>query len=307
VFHLDPPKSLEAYYQETGRAGRDGLPATAMMTWGLADVALLRRLIDDGGNPDRARVEHRKLDALLGYCETTRCRRQVLLQHFGDDHPGGCANCDTCLEPVETWDGTEAAQKLLSAVVRTGSRFGQAYLIDVLLGEANERMQRFGHDRIPTFGAGKELDRNAWRSVVRQLVAAGLLVVEVDGYGGLRPAGAARDVLRGERSVPLRRDTVAPVRSRRERRKPPTVATTSDADPRLFEKLRAKRTELARAQSVPPYVVFSDRSLLEMAAARPADLAAMRAVHGVGDTKLARYGDAFLAVIREHAAEAPIG
>jgi len=307
VFHVDPPKSLEAYYQETGRAGRDGLPADATMTYGLADLGLLRKLIADGESAERQRVEHAKLDALLGYCETTRCRRQVLLQYFGDDHPGACGNCDTCLEPVETWDGTEPAQKLLSAVVRTGQRFGQGHVIDVLLGNAGERMRRFGHDRLPTFGAGKELDRNAWRSVVRQLVAAGFLAVDVDGYGGLRLAGDARDVLRGGRTVELRRDTLATSRARRERTAVAARTLETDAERRLFERLRAKRTELAREQGVPPYVIFADRTLVEMASARPVDLAAMRAVHGVGETKLERYGEIFLAVLREDAGQPAIG
>ncbi len=308
VFHLDPPKSLEAYYQETGRAGRDGLPATAMMTYGLADVALLRRLIEDGESQDRQRVEHHKLNALLGYCETSRCRRQVLLQYFGDDHPGACGNCDTCLEPVETWDGTEAVQKLLSAVVRTGERFGQGYLIDVLLGNATERMQRFGHDRVPTFGAGQELDKNAWRSVVRQVVAAGLLAVDVDGYGGLRLAGDARDVLQGERPVELRRDPLpAPGRTKRAGPKTAVPVLEDEDDHRLFEVLRAKRTELAREQSVPPYVIFSDRSLLEMAAARPANRTELREIHGVGDTKVERYGEIFLELIHDDAGQTATG
>jgi ATP-dependent DNA helicase RecQ len=307
VFHVDPPKSLEAYYQETGRAGRDGLPATAMMTYGVADVALLRKLIEDGGSPERRRVEHLKLNALLGYCESARCRRQVLLEYFGDAHDGACGNCDTCLEPVETWDGTEAAQKLLSAVARTDQIFGQGYLIDVLLGNATERVVRFGHDRIPTFGAGADLDKETWRSVIRQLVAAGLLVVDVSGYGGLQLAGDAPQVLRGERSVPLRRDPVLRPARRRRKAAPSVVEAERDADPALFEALRAKRMELARAQGVPPYVVFSDRSLLEMAARRPADETELREIHGVGDRKLQRYGGAFLDVIRSWAGSAGAG
>src|SRR5919106_1371543 len=187
VYHLDPPKSLEAYYQETGRAGRDGLPATAMMTWGVSDVAQLRQLIASGENDARRRVEQHKLSALLGYCETAKCRRQVLLQYFGETRREPCGNCDTCLEPVSTWDGTIACQKALSAVRRTGERFGQSYLIDLLLGESNERMSRAGHDRLPTFGVGADLDRRVWQSVFRQLVAGGFLEVDLDGYGGVRP------------------------------------------------------------------------------------------------------------------------
>ena len=212
VYHLDPPKSLEAYYQETGRAGRDGLPATAMMTWGLGDVAQLRQFIASGESAERQRVEHHKLSALLGFCETAGCRRQVLLQYFGETLGEPCGNCDTCLEPVETWDGTIATQKALSAVRRTGERFGQSYLIDLLLGQTNERMARLGHDRLPTFGVGADLDRRTWQSVFRQLVAGGLLEVDVDGFGGMRLAGDAAKVLRGERRLQLRRDPDAGAR-----------------------------------------------------------------------------------------------
>jgi ATP-dependent DNA helicase RecQ len=218
VYHLDPPRSLEAYYQETGRAGRDGLPATAMMTWGVSDVAQLRQFIASGENEARRRVEHHKLSALLGYCETARCRRQVLLHYFGETLRTPCGNCDICLEPPSTWDGTVATQKALSAVRRTGERFGQSYLIDLLLGQASERMLRAGHDRLPTFGVGADLDRRTWQSVFRQLVAGGLLEVDTDGYGGLRFAGDAAKVLRRERTVEAapRSETAARTPPRRE-------------------------------------------------------------------------------------------
>ena len=219
VYHLDPPKSLEAYYQETGRAGRDGLPATAMMTWGVSDVAQLRQLIAAGESDERRRVEQHKLSALFGYCETARCRRQVLLQYFGETLAAPCGNCDTCLEPVTTWDGTIATQKALSAVRRTGERFGQSYLIDLLLGQVSERMARAGHHRLPTFGVGADLDRRTWQSVFRQLVAGGLLEVDMEGYGGLRLAGDAARVLRGQRAVELRHDP-APRKPRRAGRTP---------------------------------------------------------------------------------------
>jgi ATP-dependent DNA helicase RecQ len=269
------------------------------MTYGLQDVVLLRRLIDEGGSGERRRVEHLKLNALLGYCETARCRRSVLLEYFGDAPAGPCGNCDTCLEPVETFDGTEAAQKLLSAAVRTGQRFGQGYLIDVLLGNAMERIVRFGHDRIPTFGAGRDLDKRGWQSVARQLVAAGLLSVDVEGYGGLRLAGDAPAVLRGERTVELRRDPSPPARARDRKVRAAGAAAPESPEARaLFEALRAKRLEIAREQGVPPYVVFSDRTLLEMAARVPRTPEEMRGIHGVGETKLARYGATFLEVLR---------
>jgi ATP-dependent DNA helicase RecQ len=299
VYHLDPPKSLEAYYQETGRAGRDGLPATAMMTWGVSDAAQLRRLIASGENDARRRVEQQKLSALLGYCETARCRRQVLLKYFGEMRAEPCGNCDTCLEPVLTWDGTIATQKALSAVRRTGERFGQTYLIDLLLGHTNERMARAGHDRLPTFGVGADLERRTWQSVFRQLVALGLLEVDPDGYGGMRLAGDAAEVLRGERRLELRHDPT-PLR-RPPRAKGATIAVPAglerDADRELFEALRVKRRELANANGLAPFMVFPDRTLLELAARRPADRAALATIHGIGQAKLERWGETILRVI----------
>jgi ATP-dependent DNA helicase RecQ len=300
VYHLDPPKSLEAYYQETGRAGRDGLPATAMMTWGVGDVAQLRQLIASGESEARARVEHHKLSALLGFCETARCRRQVLLQYFGETRQEPCGNCDTCLEPARTWDGTVAAQKALSAVRRTGERFGQSYLIDLLLGHADERMSRLGHDRLPTFGVGADLDRRTWQSVFRQLVAGGLLEVDLDGYGGMRLAGDAAQVLRGKRALELRHDPTplrGPRRAKGAGAAPGGLA--SDADRGLFEALRAKRRELAGANGLAPFMVFPDRTLIELAARKPADGAALKTIHGIGQAKRERWGEDFLQVIRE--------
>jgi ATP-dependent DNA helicase RecQ len=306
VFHLDPPRSLEAYYQETGRAGRDGLPADAMLTWGLGDVALLRRFVESGTDETRKRVEHHKLGAMLGFCETVRCRRQVVLEYFGETRDEPCGNCDNCLSPPETWDGTVAAQKALSAVRRTGERFGQGHLVDVLLGNATERMVRFGHDALPTFGVGAELDKRAWQSVFRQLVAGGLLAVDVDGHGGMRLAGDAVAVLKGERTVELRRDPAPPAGGRRARTRgrgaSAAAGLASEADRRLFEALRQRRLELAREHGLAPFMVFADRSLLEMVALRPSGRPALREVHGVGEAKLERWGDDFLEVI---AAEAP--
>jgi ATP-dependent DNA helicase RecQ len=305
VYHLDPPKSLEAYYQETGRAGRDGLPATAMMTWGIGDVSQLRRLIGAGGNDERRRIEQHKLSALLGYCETASCRRQVLLQYFGETLAEPCGNCDTCLEPAQTFDGTIACQKALSAARRTGERFGQGYLIDLLLGQSDERMARLGHDRLPTFGVGAELDRRAWQSVFRQLVAGGFLEPDLDGYGGLRLAGDAAKVLRGERTVALRRERPPSPARRLGRNAESTPAVLENAADRdLFEALRARRRELAKASGIAPFMVFPDRTLIELALKKPSNIWALGSIHGIGETKRQRWGEEFLAVIRRFRTDA---
>jgi ATP-dependent DNA helicase RecQ len=270
-----------------------------MMTWGVSDVAQLRQLIASGENDARRRIEQHKLSALLGYCETARCRRQVLLQYFGETSSEPCGNCDTCLEPVVTWDGTIASQKALSAVRRTGERFGQSYLIDLLLGQANERMARAGHDRLPTFGVGADLDRRTWQSVFRQLVALGLLEVDLDGYGGMRLAGDAAMVLRGERRLELRHDPTplrGPRRAKAAKAAPAGLEGAADRD--LFEVLRARRLELAKANGLAPFMVFPDRTLIELAARKPADSAALAIIHGIGQAKLERWGEDFLAVIR---------
>jgi len=303
VVHLDAPRSLEAYYQETGRAGRDGLPADAWMTYGMADVTALSGLLEMSDlNETQKRIERHKLNALLGFCETARCRRQVLLGYFGErDHPP-CGNCDTCLSPPRTWDGLVVAQKALSAVVRTGQRFGVAHLTDVLLGDATERVRHFQHDQLKTFGVGTELDKRQWRSVFRQLVAQGHLDVDVAGHGGLRLGETARDVLRGAVPVSFRDEPARLPRAQRKR-----VATgapiepLSGAEAALFEALRAKRLALAREQSVPPYVIFHDTTLLAMARQRPRDHAALAEIPGVGRSKLERYGDIFLEVVAREA------
>jgi ATP-dependent DNA helicase RecQ len=311
VAHLDAPRNLEAYYQETGRAGRDSLPADAWMTYGMADVMNLFRLLDLSELTDRQRrIERQKLEALIGYCETVSCRRQVLLGYFGEaDHPP-CGNCDNCRTPAPSWDGTVAAQKALSAVYRTGQRFGVRHLVDVLLGAKTERVVRLGHDRLKTFGVGTELDRRAWASVFRQLVAQGFAQPDAAGHGGLSLAPAAADILRGAKTIAFRIDPEV-----RNRQRPPpapkAAAAAAGLDPAassLWEALRAWRLEEARRQEIPPYVIFHDTTLTEVARRRPASLAALTAIPGIGRSKLDRYGAAVLAIIAaKTTAEPPAG
>jgi ATP-dependent DNA helicase RecQ len=297
VAHLDLPRSLEGYYQETGRAGRDGEPAEAWLAYGLADVVLLKSWIEQSAAPaEQKRIESMKLDAMLGYCETARCRRVILLNYFGEAAQP-CGNCDVCLEPPQTWDGTVAAQKLMSAVLRTGSRFGAGHLIDVLRGKATDRVKQLRHDGLPTFGVGADLDESAWRGVARQLVALGLLRADAERYGALALTDAARPVLRGETRLELRRARPKLTAGRRaESRRDADAA--AGADPALLHALRALRRELAQAQNVPAYVVFQDATLYELARLRPGDERALRQVSGIGEYKLARYGARLLEVLR---------
>jgi ATP-dependent DNA helicase RecQ len=298
VAHLDAPKNLEAYYQETGRAGRDGLPADARMSYGIADVMSLLRLLEASDIDERQRrIERQKVDALIGFCETVSCRRQALLGYFGErDHPP-CGNCDNCRDPVASWDGTVAAQKALSAVYRTGQRFGAHHLVDVLVGNATERIRHFGHDRIKTFGIGTELDRSGWLSVIRQLLGQGHLMPDPDGHGGLTLAPSAADVLRGARELRFRAE---PHGERRTGRKTPAKRAAGIAlDPAaeaLWAALRAWRLEEARRQELPPYVIFHDATLIEVARRRPLSLDALADIPGIGRSKLDRYGAAVLAV-----------
>jgi len=299
VAHLDLPSSVEAYYQETGRAGRDGLPAAAWMVYGMGDATLRRRMIDEGASPDEVKqVERMKLNALLGICETVACRRQALLAHFGEVHGGECGNCDTCLEPAELWDGTEAARKALSAIYRTGQRYGAGHIIDVLLGTMTEKVERAGHHELPTFGVGRELDRKGWQSVFRQLAARGIIAVDHAAFNALTLEEEARPVLLGQQKIELRRD---PALSGGRRRGAATEAEAwaSPEDEALFQALRAERLRLAKEQGVPPYVIFHDTTLREMTRRRPADAAALADIPGIGGAKISRYGKAFLAVIGE--------
>ncbi len=300
VAHLDLPKSMEGYYQETGRAGRDGLPANAWMAYGLGDVVSMRKMLDSGDAPEeRKQVERQKLDALLGFCESTACRHQTLLRYFGEQHLGDCGQCDNCLQPVDTWDATQAAQMALSCVYRTGQRFGVVHLIDVLLGKFTSRVEQFSHQALSTFGIGKELSQQQWSSVFRQLVAGGFLEADIEAYGGLKLTALSRPVLRSETEVWLRRDNEVVKRKvskvgRGSNAKEAYVAVSEDP---LWYLLKDKRTELAREQGVPPYLIFHDSTLLEFMNRRPTNLSQMANISGVGQAKLERYGEAFLQVL----------
>lgn len=302
VVHLDLPKTIEAYYQETGRAGRDGLPSEALLFYGIEDVARLRQLMAGSEAAEEfKRVERSKLEALLGFCETARCRRQVLLSYFGETDTKPCGNCDTCLHPVETRDGTVEAQKALSAIYRTGERFGAVHVIDVLTGNETEKVRQFGHHTIKTFGIGQDQPKDFWRGVLRQLAALGFIEVDLERHGALVLTDDCRPVLRGEQRVELRIDPPKPVAARGEKRRraPADRPAEGTAAGTLFGALRALRLELAREQGVPPYVIFHDTTLIELAERRPLDHFSFAQVPGVGQAKLERYADRFIDVI-EH-------
>jgi ATP-dependent DNA helicase RecQ len=299
VAHLDMPKTVEAYYQETGRAGRDGEPADAWMIYGLQDVIKLRQMMESSeGSEEHKRAEQQRLNAMLGLCEITTCRRQALLNYFGENLSESCGNCDSCLEPVDTWDGTEAARMALSAVYRTGQRFGVAHLVDVLRGAESDKVFQFDHQHLPTYGVGKDLDNNQWRSVFRQLVARGYLSVDLERFGALRLEEKCRPLLRGEEQIQLRRDSARKSPAKRQTRTPLPV----DIDVALWEALRDCRRELAEQQGVPPYVIFHDRTLQEMCTILPQSLSQFGRITGVGERKLEKYGQTFLQVIEDHLA-----
>jgi len=298
VAHLDLPKSLEAYYQETGRAGRDGEPAEAWMTYGINDVVIHRQRIDESVAPEeQKRVERQKLDAMLGYCEAPGCRRTVLLNYFGEPATA-CGNCDTCITPPELWDGTVAAQKFMSAALRTGQRFGAAHLIDVLRGKATEKVAQFNHDSLPTFGVGGDMDEANWRGVARQLLAGGLLHADAQAYGALKLTDAARPVLKGETTLMLRRQVVRKKEAGRKASRATFVADLPPAAVGLFESLRQWRGEMAKEQGVPAYVILHDKTLRELAVLQPRTPGELLAVAGIGEAKAARYGESLLDVLR---------
>jgi len=296
VAHLDLPSSIEAYYQETGRAGRDGAPANAWMAFGRGDAVLLRKRIAESNAPEqRKRVEQTKLEAMLRYCEAGECRRVALLGYFGEAAKP-CGNCDLCLEPRETWDATVAARKLLSAVLRTGQRFGISHVTDVLRGNMTEKVIGYGHNNLPTFGVGADLSVSEWRSIAHQMTALGLLQVDAERFSALTLSDTARPVLKGEQPLMLRK---LPERVRGRRRDAAAPAAPAELDPKLWDALRSRRRDLATEQNVPPYVIFHDATLAEIGKRRPKNLAAFLEIPGVGERKLARYGAAFLQVIEQ--------
>lgn len=305
VAHLDLPKSLEAYYQETGRAGRDGLPSEVWMAYGLQDVLFLRQMLQSSEGDERhKRVERHKLEAMLALCEETRCRRQALLAYFDEELPQPCGHCDNCVDGVETWDATEAARLALSAIYRSGQRYGVGHLIDLLLGRETDKIRALGHQHLTVFGKGKHLAEADWRTLFRQLVARGLADVDLDGFGGLRLTDTCRPLLRGEVNLQLRRD-LKPQRAARGSSGPSQASQLVRGDERpLWEALRTLRRKLAEEHSVPPYVIFPDATLLEMLRSQPQSLADMARVSGVGARKLERYGQAFLDVLTD-SPEAP--
>lgn len=303
VAHLDLPKSMEGYYQETGRGGRDGLPANAWLAYGLGDVITMRQMLDQSqANEQHKRLDRRKLDALLGFCETTVCRRQVLLNYFGEDYDHACHNCDNCLEPVETWDGKLAVQMALSCVYRTGQRFGVKHLVDVLIGKETEQTKKFQHEKVSTFGIGTAHTSQQWQSIYRQLVAANLLTLDMSGFGTLRLTEKSLPVLKGNETIALRKDPEPAKRKSKSIKRDSKRGSNYQVDTHdgFWQALKAKRLELAHAQEVPPYIIFHDSTLLEIHERKPRNLHEFAEISGVGESKLQRYGAAFVELIKEY-------
>jgi ATP-dependent DNA helicase RecQ len=307
VVHYDMPKNIEGYYQETGRAGRDGLPAEALCLFGLQDAVTARSLIENSGNAEQVRIELHKLSAMIAFAEATTCRRRVLLGYFGEQLDEDCGNCDVCLDPPQLYDATVDAQKALSAVYRTGERFGIGHVIDVLRGHATEKVAQWDHDQLSVFGIGAELSRDEWTSVIRQLIHHGYLRQDITQYSALKLQPSARALLRGDVALMLARPRVKPPKAEKRRKRSSALSGATlgvdengvelTVDEELFERLRELRRTIAAEQGVPAYVVFGDRSLVDMAARRPATLEELLGCHGVGATKLERYGEEFLSAI----------